>query len=411
MAVSNPGTPSLASNYENIQSALRTRGNIESKRTGKLGIANAVAAPVVEEIQTQRTEYDKRSQLVFQKTLEDELNNNEFERNVRKEGRRALDDDEISEIETDSGLEPGSLKILKGRLLTADETEKAITKAVQKAHSETFAKELEKDPKNGKLKAEAARSAEPGKAGETYLESEMKGDGAFGGMTAVKDPSSSTGWTYVQRTKSGSILPTGLEAPDPTKLAGRGVSLTPVKREESHRKEFEAEVKNMGYIGTRDAFQGAVNALNKVSPTNDVALVYSLAKANDPRGIVTDADFAKAGSGGNLPGEIQQYYNYVVNKKQLLPPDVRKSIANTVFQKYKASEENLSSLEQQRLSLAEQEAADGVNPKNSILNFRPSEETASIAAMLVRKNIEVTPENIAHVKAKIAAKKKEKKNG
>lgn len=196
MATSNPGSPNLSGSYENIQSALRTKGNLEGKRTSDLGIANAVAAPVVEEIQTRRAISEKRNQAVFEKTLEDELNNRDFERQLKKEGRLALDDDEIAELETGSGLSQGSLRALRGRLLTAEETEKIISKAVQAQADADLQAELATEPKKGKLLSTAARAAGPGKAGEAILKQEL-GGASGGGRKTVNILNERTGKTHV----------------------------------------------------------------------------------------------------------------------------------------------------------------------------------------------------------------------
>lgn len=163
MAVFNPGTPSLASNYANIQDALAKSADISGKDTGGYGIANAVAEPLVQEIQHQRSQAEQMGMEAFKTSLLDQLDSRKQSREFDYAGGRTLKQEDVDAFEREHGFEPGSLKgyvgtkwrdpkDLESVLTTAHaEAQKVHDAAEQAKRIKDLADEVEKtDPKRAK---------------------------------------------------------------------------------------------------------------------------------------------------------------------------------------------------------------------------------------------------------------------
>lgn len=196
MAVSSPQTPNLTPAYGNIIDVLNQRANIESKNKGNYGLPLAIAQPLANEAVT-------RNRAVFESELKNQLNDLDFERQIKKEGRKLLTPDIIRQLETESHFDEGSLSSMENRYLTEDETEDVI----HDAYNKLAADETDKEKKRSLLEKAAGT-----KGSEIQLTGEVSKDkprtkqfvGQAGGKAVLFN--SATGDFEVQELPGGTDL-------------------------------------------------------------------------------------------------------------------------------------------------------------------------------------------------------------
>ena len=75
----------------------------------------------------------------------------------------------------------------------------------------------------------------------------------------------------------------------------------------------------------------------KPSPANDMALIYSFAKINDPNSVVRESEFASAAKVGTYGQAVQVAANKVANGEMLTPAQ-RADFLNAAGNQYQSSE-------------------------------------------------------------------------
>ena len=327
MAVANPQDINVAPYYGNIINSINNQAEIASRPRPDSGVTTALKtiAPIItNQIQkTQEMEREKKL-LEYKAVLQDKLEKNKNLYESEKEGTVPITQQDLNEaFKQHTGNEKYAPIIPGGKTIRMkpEDFKKLLDSGKIDIQIEDLAKRIEvTDP----VKAAAIRAAGQ-KGAEEYLKE--------GGKPIRVSP-----------------------------------SLTPALREQSLRKEFSQKVKDTGFLSKRDAYTGALNALKNVSVPNDINLIYSVAKARDNTGRLSDQDIEQAAKAGNLPGDIQRVYNTVTTTKKLLPDEVRKTLVNSVIQSYKQGENNLSILEATYTDLSNNENLD---PKNIVTSFRP----------------------------------------
>lgn len=296
-------------------------------------------------------------------------------------------------------------KLPKGKIkLTPQKLQDLVQKAQAHVEIEKLASQYdETDPK----KASALRALAATNPDEAAKQ-ELTSSGAFGKLEVVVDKNSSTGYRYAQRDKAGNITMTALEAPKPTAGNRPSPSLDPRVRADKIRNDFNQRVKDTGLLNKRDAYTGAINALENPSVTNDVNLIYSVAKARDNTGRLSDQDIEQAAKAGNLPGDLQRQFNAVTTTKKLLPDDVRSTLANSVFQLYSNSETVLKSLEKEYGDIVAAEDAE-VAAHKPIIDYRPQGDSVEAVKLLQDNNKQINAQTIAIAKKTIRERKKNAK--
>lgn len=106
------------------------------------------------------------------------------------------------------------------------------------------------------------------------------------------------------------------------------------------RKEYNSQPQTKSFTEVQSAFSKIKNAAKDPSPAGDMAMLYSYMKILDPGSTVREGEFSTAGNTGNLPTQIQNYYNKLKTGERLTPEqraDFLKSAKNT----YLANEDQL----------------------------------------------------------------------
>jgi hypothetical protein len=233
---------------------------------------------------------------------------------------------------------------------------------------------------NPALAAMLARTMERPEAEEFYAPTETEGG-------------------LVQFGKRGGMRETGLKpspkAPSPTQLArliaerdalpqndpkrsmydaaikgetqGRGttVNLPPSPRdlrkdEGGLRDELKGRLKEMDWEGVRSAYQRIFTAPENA--VGDVAIVYAVAKADDPTGAVRKEDFDLRAKDGSLGGRIKALYEEAKSGRML--PDRRQQLIDTAYELYTARQNDVNSLLGQYQEIATRSGLDVQNVVN-----------------------------------------------
>ena len=103
MAVTGTFAPNLSSSYNNIQQALEQAATIQSKNTGGMGAAAAVAAPIAELSK-------ERNDLMFKAALQDHLEKNKYSYAAQAEGKTLRTQDDFDSLATQYGADPTKVK-------------------------------------------------------------------------------------------------------------------------------------------------------------------------------------------------------------------------------------------------------------------------------------------------------------
>lgn len=111
------------------------------------------------------------------------------------------------------------------------------------------------------------------------------------------------------------------------------------KLESGVRKEFTNLSKD--FFTQRDAFgriQGIVgNDPSKMTPADDIALIFNFMKVNDPGSTVREGEFATAENAASIPTRIRVQYNKALKGDKLLPKQ-RMEFVNTSRKLFNAAD-------------------------------------------------------------------------
>ena len=116
-----------------------------------------------------------------------------------------------------------------------------------------------------------------------------------------------------------------------TKSKGTTVNLPSsrdLQRDESGlRDQLQSRLKSMDWDGVKSAYQRIFTAPD--TPVGDVAIVYAVAKADDPTGAVRQEDFDLRAKDGSLGGRIKSLYEEAKTGKML--PERRQQLIDTAY--------------------------------------------------------------------------------
>jgi hypothetical protein len=148
---------------------------------------------------------------------------------------------------------------------------------------------------------------------------------------------------------------------------GRGttVNLPPSPRdlrkdEGGLRDELKGRLKEMDWEGVRSAYQRIFTAPENA--VGDVAIVYAVAKADDPTGAVRKEDFDLRAKDGSLGGRIKALYEEAKSGRML--PDRRQQLIDTAYELYTARQNDVNSLLGQYQEIATRSGLDVQNVVN-----------------------------------------------
>lgn len=148
---------------------------------------------------------------------------------------------------------------------------------------------------------------------------------------------------------------------------GRGttVNLPPSPRdlrkdEGGLRDELKGRLKEMDWEGVRSAYQRIFTAPENA--VGDVAIVYAVAKADDPTGAVRKEDFDLRAKDGSLGGRIKALYEEAATGRML--PDRRQQLIDTAYELYTARQNDVNSLLNQYQEIASRSGLDVQNVVN-----------------------------------------------
>jgi hypothetical protein len=157
------------------------------------------------------------------------------------------------------------------------------------------------------------------------------------------------------------------EAAIKAETQGRGatVNLPPSPRdlrkdEGGLRDELKGRLKEMDWEGVRSAYQRIFTAPENA--VGDVAIVYAVAKADDPTGAVRKEDFDLRAKDGSLGGRIKALYEEAATGRML--PERRQQLIDTAYELYAARQKDHDSLLREYQEIAERSDLDVQNVVN-----------------------------------------------
>lgn len=378
MAIANPRDVDLTGAYRNIIEAIKSKGEAEASMPPS-GLAQFLGQAgkgfgqgVVKQIDRNMDAKQQKDLLQFKSHLEKDMSKYTADLEKDKEGVIELDDEQVKKYFADKGITDERFipKLAKGKLKTTQaKLEELMNLSSSRVELENIAEQYDKTEPKKAAAIRALAAADPKKAAELQLQEEAGKFDKQGKPLVIKDPTSSSGYRHALIV-GDKIVPQPFEATEDQfrSFHSGPASLDPRKREQDLRKEFTQKVKDIGFINRVSSYREAVNAEKNVSIANDAGLIYAVARMRDPGGRLSEQDVAKAGQSGTLDDDVQQAFNKVLNKKQLLTDFQRKNLMDSVKQLYVGFEKDLGEIENQFKELAD---AEGISPKNVIVNFRP----------------------------------------
>ncbi len=93
-------------------------------------------------------------------------------------------------------------------------------------------------------------------------------------------------------------------------------------------KEYQNDVVTKRTTEIRQTRNQAEALAREPSPTNDIALVFSFMRSNDPRSTVREGEYAMAAQAGGLPQKFQAMYEQA--KEGQLPVEARRNMLKTI---------------------------------------------------------------------------------
>jgi hypothetical protein len=135
------------------------------------------------------------------------------------------------------------------------------------------------------------------------------------------------------------------------------------KDEGGLRDQLQGRLKDMDWDGVKSAYQRIFTAPENV--VGDVAIVYAVAKADDPTGAVRKEDFDLRAKSGDLGSRIQSLYEEAATGRMV--PKRRQELIDTAYELYAARQNEVNSLINEYGSIAERS---GLNVENVINPFK-----------------------------------------
>jgi hypothetical protein len=135
------------------------------------------------------------------------------------------------------------------------------------------------------------------------------------------------------------------------------------KDESGLRDQLQSRLKDIDWDGVRNAYQRIFTAPN--TPVGDVAIVYAVAKADDPTGAVRQEDFDLRAKDGSLGGRIQSMYEEARTGNML--PERRQQLIDTAYTLYTARQNQVNSLIDEYGNIA---SRSGLNAQNVTSPFK-----------------------------------------
>lgn len=112
------------------------------------------------------------------------------------------------------------------------------------------------------------------------------------------------------------------------------------KDEAGLRDQLQGRLKEMDWEGVKSAYQRIFTAPENA--VGDVAIVYAVAKADDPTGAVRKEDFDLRAKEGSFGGRIKSLYEEAASGRML--PQRRQELIDAAYELYKARENEVQSL-------------------------------------------------------------------
>ena len=173
---------------------------------------------------------------------------------------------------------------------------------------------------------------------------------------------------YVQQEEAAGRNPKSFEAFKAGQRPTTSVNLPPTARdmqkdESGLRDQLQSRLKDIDWDGVRNAYQRIFTAPN--TPVGDVAIVYAVAKADDPTGAVRQEDFDLRARDGSLGGRIQSMYEEAKTGNML--PERRQQLIDTAYTLYTARQNQVNSLIDEYGNIA---SRSGLNAQNVTSPFK-----------------------------------------
>jgi hypothetical protein len=347
---------------------------------------------------------DQQKELgTFKLNLEKEL---ERYKDEDLEGAEEFTQDDVDNYFKQAGIEDPQFipKLPKGKLkATPEKIQELMQFATARTEVEKLASQYDKDDPARAAAIRALGASDPKEAAKQELE----GSSPFGKLDVVPDAESSTGYSYIQRDKTGNIKKTGLAAPKPSE-GSRGSMLDPRRRTDELSKQYERDVKGINFLKYEDAY-GAAKRSEKAKPTSasDTRLLYAYAKMLQPTGVLTDQDFRTTVNNGSFGEEAIRMVNKP-GEGNVLSASFRKKIAAEIISQYGKASEQLAGIEDQYTRRAEEEKLNAKDVVRDVRTVERMEKEDKEAEDLLRKaNKKVTPEAIEIAK-KVLKKRNER---
>jgi len=153
-----------------------------------------------------------------------------------------------------------------------------------------------------------------------------------------------------------------------TRGKGTTVNLPPSARdlqkdEGGLRDQLQSRLKSMDWDGVKSAYQRIFTAPE--STVGDVAIVYAVAKADDPTGAVRQEDFDLRAKNGSLGARIQALYEEAVTGRMV--PKRRQELIDTAYTLYTARQKEVNEIIDEYGNIA---SRSGLNVDNVVKPFQ-----------------------------------------
>lgn len=375
----------LGDDYRNILDQLQTRAALESKRPGKYGTALAVAKPIAGEIEEQEKIAQERATILFKSKIEELAQERKQRFEARFDHTPFEDNNDAIDAAKKFGLPEDTFIPMVGLpFKDAKDAQDRIMEIRKKAAEEAQA-EIQPTPEK-----KAAALVSPETAAKAAFPESSK---AIGKQVPIADSTSSTGKRWAILGPGGVLTPTEFEAP---KEAGGGSSpsLDPRKRQDALRLQFRDKVKDLQFNKYAEAYKIAIRAekeSGKNNPAADSRLLYGWAKMLQPTGVLSNQDFTTAAKIGSYGDDIKAAINKI-SQGRVMSDELRNRIVQEIKVSYKGIDQQLSQIEDEHKSLAEQE---GLEFEKTISPVRPvieDEFKSRIEVKAAYKNGTITKE-------------------
>ncbi len=134
------------------------------------------------------------------------------------------------------------------------------------------------------------------------------------------------------------------------------------------RNEFVNQSKD--FTARRDAYDNIKSLSGGSGGANDIALLVSFMKMQDPGSTVNSGEFATVENAGGVPEKVRNQYNKILTGDKLTP-DVRKTYVTAADSTFKSAERQHAKRAEQYKGLAERA---GVNPNQVIVDLGIAEK-------------------------------------